>query len=53
MDRENSATKLSPVAAGHNLLHPPLPIPYPCPVINFLFHNFIMRVIIIITTYYE
>jgi hypothetical protein len=28
----NSATKLCPVAAGHNLLHPPIPISYPCPV---------------------
>jgi hypothetical protein len=30
--QENSATKLCPVAAEHNLLHPPVPIPYPCPV---------------------
>jgi hypothetical protein len=32
MGRENSATKLCPVAMGHNLLHPPIPIPHPCPV---------------------
>ena len=35
-----------PLATGHNLLHPPIPVPYPCPVSSF-FHYFIMRVIII------
>jgi hypothetical protein len=30
--QENSTTKLCPVVVGHNLLHPPIPIPYPCPV---------------------
>ena len=29
-NRKNSVTKLSPVAAGHNLSHPPIPNPLPC-----------------------
>jgi hypothetical protein len=33
--QENSATQSCPVAAGHNLLHPPIPIPHPCPVAIF------------------
>jgi hypothetical protein len=49
-DRENSATKLCPMAAGHNLLHPPIPIPNPYPVTRFLSSIFIMRFIIIIIT---
>jgi hypothetical protein len=39
----NSATQLCPVAAEHNLSHPPIPIPYPYPVtISFpsFYHEF-------------
>jgi hypothetical protein len=45
----NSATQLCPVAAGHNLLHPPIPIPARSP---FPFHHFIEVITIILIIIY-